>query len=238
MMNKEGNKKVIRGEIARSYKGIDFQSFDKKPINYHKEIVADSEIVSEPVQDAKPPARLVHEAVSHETSRLRKEYEAELKLKLNDAETTALDSANQEFKRAIELLSNYAKLLSSEKEELASRYEKEILDLAFEIAGKILGHEIKERPKSIAEIVHTALLQVVDCQKITVRANPNDLSYLQNLRADLAGKLSQDARIELISDASVEAGGCVIDTEKGSLDARIDSQLETMKSNLTTRSGE
>lgn len=237
MMSKQGIQKVIGGELARSYKGIEFQSFDVKPVNYHKDVVEDSEITLESAKPSPTATHVVHEAVSQEANRLRKEYAAKLKLKLHEAETAAQINASREFERAIELLSNYAKLLSSEKEELISKYEKEVVDLAFEIAGKILGRELQERPESIKEIAHTALQQVIDCRKISVRVNPSDLSYLQTLRADLAGQLSQDASFELISDVSITSGGCVVDTEKGSLDARIESQLETMKSNLTTRSG-
>lgn len=235
-MSKQGIQKVIHGPLASSYKGVEFQSFDKKPVNYHKDIVDESEIVLEPEKPAQPPTHVIHEAVSQEATRLRKEYTSRLQQKLHEVESSAKQNAIQEFQRAIDLLSNYARLLNSEKEELTSKYEKEVIDLAFEIAGKILGHEIQERPETVKQIALTALQQVIDCRNISVRVNPNDLSYLQSLRADLAGQLSQDARIELISDTSITAGGCVIDTEKGSLDARIDSQLETMKSNLTTKS--
>lgn len=232
------SKKIIRGQAAQKLPEISFESFVEKPVNYHRDVVSDAQPEPPRPVESQAAAQNVRDAVSQETRKLRQEMDAAFKARLQEAQAAARDESARELQKAIDLLSNYAKLLSMEKIEVASRYEKEVLDLAFEISGKILGKELSERPESIVHVARSALQQVIDCQKITVRANPNDIQYLQSLRADLAGRLSQDARIELISDAEIEAGGCVIDTEKGSLDARIGSQLETMKSNLTTRSGE
>jgi flagellar assembly protein FliH len=233
----QSSKKVLRGESARKVSGILFETFVEKPVNYHKDVVSESPPELPHTNEPQASAHDIRDAVSQETRKMRHELEAAFKGRLQEAQAAARDESAKEFQKAIDLLANYAKLLSMEKMEVVSRYEKEVLDLAFEIAGKILGGELAERPESIVHVARSALQQVIDCQKIKVRANPNDVKHLQTLRADLAGQLSQDARIELISDAAIASGGCVIDTEKGSLDARIGSQLETMKSNLTTRSG-
>lgn len=228
----ENRSKLIRGKSDR-VKEAAFESFSEKPINYHKDVLADFNFQSaKPDPEPRPSERDVREAVARETEKLRREFEAKLKEKLRTAASDAKDSASAELVRGIDLLKNYANMIQSEKEELATRYEQEVLDLAFEIAGRILGHELKERPDTIAQMTREALKQVIDCKRITVRANPDDLSYLQNLRSDIADQLSQETRFELISDNKVQPGGCVIDTERGSLDARVGSQLETLKNNL------
>jgi len=54
-----------------------------------------------------------------------------------------------------------------------------------------------------------------------VRLHPEDYQYLTAHRQ----RLRADSSIELVEDSSVSLGGCIVQTEMGDIDARIEQQF-------------
>src|SRR5262249_45565217 len=109
--------------------------------------------------------------------------------------------------------------------------ESDILRLAVKIAEKIIGREIASDPATVADIAKTALGHAQRSQTLTIRANPADLPTLQTCRNQL--DQSAGARsLDLVADPDISTGGCVIETESGSIDARLETQLRVLEDSL------
>lgn len=109
--------------------------------------------------------------------------------------------------------------------------ERDLLTLAVRIAGKILGKELNSNKKAIIDIVSTALKNARQQEKVTIFVNPSDLGAVSGERE----KFSSDEKIRLldfVADPAVEAGGCVIETEVGKIDARLETQLKVIENAL------
>jgi flagellar biosynthesis/type III secretory pathway protein FliH len=50
--------------------------------------------------------------------------------------------------------------------------------------------------------------------------------------------MSREGKLEMRGDPGVERGGCLVETEHGMLDARIVSQLDTIREHLGRDGGE
>ena len=64
-----------------------------------------------------------------------------------------------------------------------------------------------------------------------MRLNPDDYRYLASAQVE-GGDSSFGAGVVLVEDVNVEPGGCVVDTDAGNVDARIDVQLQEIAENL------
>jgi flagellar assembly protein FliH len=73
--------------------------------------------------------------------------------------------------------------------------------------------------------VRNALRRVVDTGKVRVRVNAEDLETVRASREELATLIDGIENLEIISDRRVGAGGAVVETEGGTIDARIETQL-------------
>lgn len=109
--------------------------------------------------------------------------------------------------------------------------ESDILRLAVKIAEKIIGHEIQSDPSTLAEIVRTALGHAQRSQTLTIRVNPADLPTLQICRNQLDQSAGARA-LDLVADPGVSVGGCVIETESGTIDAQLETQLRVLEGSL------
>ena len=112
--------------------------------------------------------------------------------------------------------------------------ERDVLRLAVKLAEKIIGREIERDDAALADIVSTALRHARQQESLTVRVNPADLPRVQahRERLDPSGR----ARfIDLVADPRVAHGGCVIEGESGTVDARLDTQLRVLERALLAR---
>lgn len=125
-----------------------------------------------------------------------------------------LDLANEEYRERI----------------LAS--ERQIIEIALAVAQKILNREVAENPISLLPIVRAALEKVQDQDQITIFVGPEDYDLLLQAKRDLQMLVGRERALTISSDTTISPGGCLIDTPCGTVDARIDIQLETIKKSL------
>lgn len=120
----------------------------------------------------------------------------------------------------------------AEYDRLLQAQERDMLDLAFGIAQRIIHHSVSLDPQIISEVVAQTLEQVRHRRQILVLVSPKDLPILEAQRQQLQG-LVEGAKLYFDEDPQISPGGCVIETESGRIDARLEVQLEAMKAALS-----
>jgi flagellar assembly protein FliH len=109
--------------------------------------------------------------------------------------------------------------------------EKETVRLALAIAKKIIGYET-EHNTVVQQVVKQAMEKVNDTRQLVIRLNPLDLDALQQAKHGLipGDDPGNDFRFE--ADEGIQRGGCVIETNRGDIDARIDRQIKVVEALL------
>jgi flagellar assembly protein FliH len=64
---------------------------------------------------------------------------------------------------------------------------------------------------------------------VVVRVHPDDLVRLAADRERLMARLDAGLELRLLADASVDRAGCIVDTPRGRLDARLPTQLAVLE---------
>jgi flagellar assembly protein FliH len=113
--------------------------------------------------------------------------------------------------------------------EIYSRVEREAVELALAIARKIVFNEVRTDREIILRVVRQALKRTNDVSRIKIRINPSDFNFLkknQNIFIDDINGLDD---LHLIKDDKIHNGGCMIETDMGEIDARIETQLRAVE---------
>ena len=107
-----------------------------------------------------------------------------------------------------------------------------VAKVATQLARQVVRHELSTQPELVArvgeEAVHAGLMSA---RQIVVEVNPADLALVQ--RSALDALAARGAR--LVGQASIERGGCLVDTDAGIIDARIESRWADATLALATR---
>lgn len=110
--------------------------------------------------------------------------------------------------------------------------EKEIVDIALAVARKIIAYEIVENPMVVLPLVKAALQKVSDQEEVVIRVSADDFDSVLMAKKDLQAMVGREHALKIIVDHTIESGSCIIDTSYGAVDARVDTQFETIKKAL------
>jgi flagellar assembly protein FliH len=135
--------------------------------------------------------------------------------------------AEQKLEAATLKYSEALQEVSSLKDVLRTQVEREVVKLAVEVAKKIVYREIRIDPAIIQTLVRVALSHVADKSSVTIHLSPVDYTYLLKQRPELAQAEGKD--IAYLADNSIEQGGCLIRTECGDIDARIEEKFREVE---------
>ncbi|MEO0815316.1 MAG: FliH/SctL family protein [Myxococcota bacterium] len=109
---------------------------------------------------------------------------------------------------------------------MEAQIEPQLRELAITIARKILGKELEFHPDAVVDIVKQALSDKArQRQEVYLRVNPADYQMIRDHKADLIEVLSRCKEIGIREDPDVERHGVVIETDAGSIDAQLETQL-------------
>lgn len=118
-----------------------------------------------------------------------------------------------------------------ENERWLSERTQELAKLALLIAGKLLQGEPRHGREAVAAIAEAAIKRLNDKSRVRLRVAPADLPTLQQARERLL--TSNDVgTLELVGDPQVGAGGCLLETRTGVVDARFATQLAEIAQGL------
>lgn len=110
--------------------------------------------------------------------------------------------------------------------------ESELLKLSLKIAERIVGKALEMDRSVLLDIIHKAIQSLKYQKEIRIRIHPEDVAYLKDQKMQLYAMLGESKEIEVVEDPLVGRGGCIIDTEIGTIDARLETQLKVMERKL------
>jgi len=120
--------------------------------------------------------------------------------------------------------------LENEMIRVRQDFEKVVVPVALKAAKKIVGREIELSPPTIVDIVSNSLKAVAQHKRITIYVNKKDLEILETHRTRLKQIFESLEGLSLRERSDVAQGGCVIETEGGIINARLENQWKVLES--------
>jgi len=108
----------------------------------------------------------------------------------------------------------------------------QLIELAGAIARRILQRESKMDPDLALRTARRALEQLVEREAVVLHVNPKDADALRAQKIALLDEFDGVRQITVMSDPEIAPGGCLVETEKVHVDARIDAQLDRILDDL------
>ncbi|HEY9720992.1 MAG TPA: FliH/SctL family protein [Oscillatoriaceae cyanobacterium] len=104
-------------------------------------------------------------------------------------------------------------------------HQRDLVRLSLLIAQKILLMELKTSRESVLRLAEAALKRLTEKSNVRLRVHPDDLGTLRAAKAKLLLSVDNLPGIEIVGDERVGAGGCMVETGTGVVDARLAVQL-------------
>jgi flagellar assembly protein FliH len=115
--------------------------------------------------------------------------------------------------------------LADLREQVATYAEHEMVQLAIEIAKKIVRREVTVDQEIVISLARVALSRLHNRALAAVHLHPDDYQFALSHRE----RLSTSGTIKLVEDPAIGRGGCLIETDLGDVDARIEHQFSEIE---------
>jgi len=178
-------------------------------------------------------AKIVQQA-QQEAAKIRQEAEVAGKRAAEGAIERILDEkVAKQMKTLTPALASAVQQIEDSRQDWLRHWESSATQLACSIAARIIRCELQTRPEIALQWVQEALQMCAGAAEITVRLHPSDHETLGDQVRQLAEVFHPAAGANIVADASISKSGCRIETEFGSIDQQLETQLERLHQELS-----
>ncbi|MGC9320449.1 MAG: FliH/SctL family protein [Armatimonadota bacterium] len=142
------------------------------------------------------------------------------------------DHGSEETHRVRRLVQAMLRGFAQQRRELLAELQPYVVRIAVEVARRIVRRELRADPGLVARTAQAALEQMAGISDVRVRVHPLDAQVLETTMNELVSSGDEAAAVEIVPDGSVERGGCVVESDRGIVDARLRTQFEEMQTRL------
>lgn len=131
-----------------------------------------------------------------------------------------------------EFKTQFAQFMTA-KQDVFEYIAPDILEISVDIAKKIIKKELDLDPQVLLNTIVEVLRTITKSEsKITIRVRPQSVQFIKDTIPNITYQYGIDSKINIVSDPSIEDGGCIFQTNNGIVDASIDTQIEIIKKAL------
>lgn len=135
-----------------------------------------------------------------------------------------------EVTRLVERTHKILEGVMARREEILTSTEQQLVELVILMTRKVVKI-ISENQKSVVMAnVLQALKKVKGRGDVTIRVNMEDVKLTTEHAQEFISQVENIQGITVIEDSTVDKGGCIVETDFGAIDARIQSQLSELES--------
>jgi flagellar assembly protein FliH len=148
----------------------------------------------------------------------------------NKGREEGLAQARAEFEKKLAIekqnLLGAAGEFIQEREKYFHRVESEVVGLTLAIARKILHREAQVDPLLLAGVVRVGLDNIAAGTRVRLRVHPDQVPVWREF---FSSQPDLKALPELMGDATLGPGRCILETELGSTDLTLETQLKEIE---------
>ena len=135
------------------------------------------------------------------------------------------DAADRDMNDMLGTMRGLLEMARAERHKLIEDAEPELVRLAIGIAERVLHQQVALDRGVVVEMAKTAIARLIERDSVTVRVNPANLERMRDHRDELMA-IGDINNLRLLEDKRVDRGGVVVETDAGTIDARIGTQLD------------
>jgi flagellar assembly protein FliH len=148
------------------------------------------------------------------------------------AAAAAMAEAQQLAAQFTERTTSAIEVLRATAERLAAEARTDALEIGFLVARRILEMELSASAEPLVNLVRTAVKRLGDSRKITIHLSPSDaqaVSAAIEARGPQVVAPASISKVEIIPDASLGRGDCLVEGDLVTVDGRINARIEELR---------
>ncbi len=181
------------------------------------------------ISEAKDEAAILVRNANDEAEKIKKEA---IKQGIEKGDRDGYEKESAEVKRLVERVQIILNSAIAKRDEIFVETEQQIIGLVLLIAKKVIKVITENQKNVVINNVVQALRKVKSRGEVSIKVNLADIELTSEHKKDFVEMVEGVKSIRILEDNTVDRGGCIIETDFGSIDARITSQLREIEDNI------
>ncbi len=166
--------------------------------------------------------------LEREKQGMLKEVQAIREQAVKDGRSEGIEAGKRDYAEKMRELGRAVADTVAFKQAVLLQAKHDVLALSTEIAEHLIRSELTLRPDVCMNIVIEAINKLSDRDRVVVRVGKQDVEYLRQNRDRLMSMVDGIRQLTIEEDGNIPSGGCVIETNLGYVDSRINLKLEAI----------
>jgi flagellar assembly protein FliH len=169
----------------------------------------------------------VVEAARAEADHIREQARAEgFAAGRAEGAAAAHEEARAQLAPAVQALHAAVQALEAERADQADRVEGGAVELALELAGKVVSGAVEAQPERVLDVVRGALRCFMERERVHILVHPDDLGLVRESMEAVAGELGGIDHVEVQEERRIARGGAIVRTATAQVDASLQTKLD------------
>jgi flagellar assembly protein FliH len=222
---------VGTSQVAKSFVDEDaFRSADFKISELIAKQAGISQLENEAQQD-----KINNQVLERIQEIQEKAYKEGYELGLIEGTEKAFQEAKTELLLKMATFESLLKRIEELKGELLIDNEAEMVKLVFATAKRIALRDIEGNREAVVEMIRNVTGETQADERITVRLSPEDHYFLETLQDKTGDRIGSLQRVKFVPEDKIKSGGCLIETDFGSVDATVEERVERVWQTLQAK---
>lgn len=158
----------------------------------------------------------------------QKAYQEAQALGLEDGRKQAFSEVSAMIAEKLDRLEELLGSMTRVKEEIRAQNEAHMIKLLYHMASRVAGVHLENHNEAIVEILRSAVSLAQDEENIRVELHPSQVEFIEEIRKQNGREFEFLKKIRFEPGLRIKPGGCVVETNYGEIDARIETRLEKL----------
>lgn len=173
---------------------------------------------------------LVKQKLDELQPNMHRKMEEEYRRGYNEGENAGRQGELENLKELRENISNTIKEITDYRKQIIKEAENTIVSMALGFAKNIIGEEVRTNRELIRNQVRKTLEYVIGEGRLIFHVHPDDVGQFDHKEKFIPEKYLD--KIEVITDDTVEKGGCILETNSGTIDATVKSKVAELEKSI------
>jgi flagellar assembly protein FliH len=158
----------------------------------------------------------------------REGYELGLDEGLKKAYSEKIAELKEKTEEFNALLANVSKI----KKDLETQTETHLIKLMYHMVERVSLRHVEFDNNILVDVMRQALSLAQDEENVTVLVSQSQFDFIEDLKKQTSREFDFLKKIAIEPNERISAGGCIVQTNYGEVDSRIEQRLEKLWDNL------
>lgn len=159
-------------------------------------------------------------------------YQKAYELGFAEGRQKAIDEKSAELQQKSDDLEALMGSLNRVKEEMIHQNEAHILRLIYDVASRLAFDHVHENQEVVLKVIKKSIEEAQADENVNVLVSPEQMDFLEKIKQTPSRENEFLQKVKFVASETVSVGSCVVETNYGVIDARIEERVAKLWSEL------